>query len=105
MPSMAPGSFVGKSVLITGASSGIGRAAAVEFATAGANVILVARRRKALAETAARAGKSGARILIAPADVTKPAAIAGCFRKAIAEFGGIDIVINTQPWSSRVASR
>ena len=91
---MAPGSFVGKSVLITGASSGIGREAAVEFATAGANVILVARRRKALAETAARAGKSGARILIAPADVTKPAAIAGCFRKAIAEFGGVDIVIN-----------
>ena len=94
MPAIGLGSFVGKTVLITGASSGIGREAGVEFGAAGANVILVARRRKALAETAARAGKSGARILIAPADVTKPAAIAGCFRKAIAEFGGVDIVIN-----------
>src|SRR6185295_19011236 len=71
VPAIGLGSFVGKTVLITGASSGIGREAAVEFGAAGANVIL-----------------------IAPVDVTKPAAVAGCFRKAIAEFGGGDIVIN-----------
>jgi uncharacterized protein len=87
-------SLAGKTVLITGASSGIGREAAVAFATAGANVVLLARRRKALAETAAQAGKSGARVLIAPADVTRPTAVAACFRKAAAEFGAVDIVIN-----------
>jgi NAD(P)-dependent dehydrogenase (short-subunit alcohol dehydrogenase family) len=94
VPSTSPGSFAGKTVLITGASSGIGREAALRFAAAGANVVLVARRAKALAETAARAGRSGVRILIAPTDVTTPTAVAACFRKAIAEFGYVDIVIN-----------
>jgi NAD(P)-dependent dehydrogenase (short-subunit alcohol dehydrogenase family) len=87
-------SFAGKTVLVTGASSGIGREAAVAFAAAGANVVLVARRPKALAETAALARKTGTPVLIAPADVTKPAAVAGSFRKAVAEFGSVDIVIN-----------
>jgi uncharacterized protein len=94
VPSTSPGSFAGKTVLITGASSGIGREAALGFAAAGANVVLVARRAKALAETAARASRSGVRILIAPADVTTRAAVVACFRKAIAEFGYVDIVIN-----------
>jgi NAD(P)-dependent dehydrogenase (short-subunit alcohol dehydrogenase family) len=94
VPSTSPGSFAGKTVLITGASSGIGREAALRFAAAGANVVLVARRAKALAETAARASRSGVRILIAPADVTTRAAVVACFRKAIAEFGNVDIVIN-----------
>jgi len=92
--STSPGSFAGKTVLITGASSGIGREAALGFAAAGANVVLVGRRAKALAETAARAGRSGAHVLIGQADVTKPAAVTACFRKAIAEFGSVDIVIN-----------
>jgi uncharacterized protein len=94
VPAIGLGSFASKTVLITGASSGIGREAAVAFAAAGANVVLVARRPKALAETAAQARKSGARVLIAPADVTKPAAVAASFGKAVAEFDGVDIVIN-----------
>jgi NAD(P)-dependent dehydrogenase (short-subunit alcohol dehydrogenase family) len=91
----SPGlSFKNRTVLVTGASSGIGRAAALAFAAAGSNVVLVARRAKALAGVAATARKSGAQVLIAPTDVTKPEEIAAAFRKAIKRFGSVDIVVN-----------
>ena len=87
-------SFRDRTVLVTGASSGIGLEAALAFAAAGSNVVLVARRAKALAGVAARARKSGAAVLVAPADVTKPAEVAASFRKAVKRFGRVDIVIN-----------
>lgn len=87
-------SFRNRTVLVTGASSGIGRETALAFAAAGSNVVLVARRAKALAGVAARARKSGAKVLVAPADVTKPAEVAAAFGKAVKRFGGVDIVVN-----------
>jgi NAD(P)-dependent dehydrogenase (short-subunit alcohol dehydrogenase family) len=56
--------------------------------------VLVARRAKALAAVAARARKSGAKVLVAPADVTKAAEVAACFAKAVKRFGRVDIVVN-----------
>jgi len=85
--------FAGKNVLVTGASSGIGRAIAIAFAEQGANVAIVARRRDALDETAASSGSKG-QLLVAPADVTDRTAVRAAFRKAVRKFGGIDIVIN-----------
>ncbi len=87
-------SFRNRTVLVTGASSGIGLEAALAFAAAGSNVVLVARRAKALAGVATRARKSGAKVLVAPADVTKPAEVAASFRKAVKRFGRVDIVVN-----------
>jgi NAD(P)-dependent dehydrogenase (short-subunit alcohol dehydrogenase family) len=87
-------SFRDRTVLVTGASSGIGRETALAFAAAGSNVVLVARRRKALAEVAARARKLGGTVLAAPADVTKPAEVVACFGKAMRRFGRVDIVVN-----------
>jgi hypothetical protein len=87
-------SFKDQTVLITGASSGIGREAALAFAGAGANLVLVARRAAALAKVAAAARKLGAATLSVPTDVTKPEAVAACFRKATKRFGSIDIVVN-----------
>ena len=87
-------SFRNRTVLVTGASSGIGLEAALAFAAAGSNVVLVARRAKALAAIAVRARKSGAKVLVAPADVTKPAQVAACFAKAVKRFGRVDIVVN-----------
>jgi len=86
--------FDGKTVLVTGASSGIGRETALTFATAGANVVLVARRAAALAKVATQARASGAEALSVATDVTNPTAVAVCFRKAVQRFGSVDIVVN-----------
>lgn len=87
-------SFRERTVLVTGASSGIGLETALAFAAAGSNVVLVARRAKALAGVAARARKLGPGVLVATADVTRPAEVAAAFRKAVKRFGGVDIVVN-----------
>ena len=87
-------SFRDRTVLVTGASSGIGRATALAFADAGSNVVLVARRAQVLAKVAAEARKLGAQTLVAATDVTDPAAVAACFRKAVRRFGAVDIVVN-----------
>jgi NAD(P)-dependent dehydrogenase (short-subunit alcohol dehydrogenase family) len=86
--------FDGKTVLVTGASSGIGRETALAFAAAGANVVLVARRATALAKVASAARATGAEALVAGADVTDRAAVDACFRKAVRRFGTIDVVVN-----------
>jgi len=88
-------SFSGKTVLVTGASSGIGRETALAFARAGAQVVMVARRAEALTEVEAQARKRhDARTLVVPADVTRPAQVRACFRQAVAAFGGVDVVVN-----------
>lgn len=87
-------SFRDRTVLVTGASSGIGRETALAFAAAGANLVLVARRAKVLAKVAAEARKLGAATLVATADVTQPEAVTAAFRKAVKRFGSVDIVVN-----------
>lgn len=87
-------SFRGRTVLVTGASSGIGRETALAFAAAGANLVLVARRAAVLARVAAEARKFGAATLVAATDVTQPQSVATCFRKAVKRFGTVDVVVN-----------
>jgi uncharacterized protein len=86
--------FDGKTVLVTGASSGIGRETALAFAAAGANVVLVARRAAVLAKVASAARSAGAEALAVGADVTDPEAVKACFRKAVRRFGSVDVVVN-----------
>jgi len=86
--------FKDRTVLVTGASSGIGRETALAFAAAGADVVLVARSADALAKVAAAARKHGVKAVAIPTDVTKPASVQACFRKAVARFGRIDVVVN-----------
>ena len=84
-------SFRGQAVLVTGASSGIGRAVAVAFAKAEARVALVARRRAALVAVAAEADGE---TLVVPADVTDPAQVAAAVATAVDAFGHLDVVVN-----------
>ncbi len=86
--------FDGKTALVTGASSGIGRETALGFARAGADVVLVARRANELAKVAKLARVHGVKALCVATDVTDPTSVAACFRRAVARFGRVDIVVN-----------
>jgi short-subunit dehydrogenase len=81
-------------VVITGASSGVGRAAALAFADAGASVALAARRERPLREVAAQCAERGVAALAVPTDVRDPAATTALAERAIERFGRIDVWIN-----------
>lgn len=85
--------FQGKTVLITGASRGIGRATAVAFAEAGACVAIHFNRQRDAAEQV-RASLAGSGHIVIQADVADPAAVEQMVADTIAEFGQIDVLVN-----------
>ena len=80
--------------VITGAGRGLGRAMAVALAQAGADCVLVARRRADLDETAAAVQKVGRRAIVVPGDVTDPAVAPAAVQAALKERGRVDILVN-----------
>jgi NADP-dependent 3-hydroxy acid dehydrogenase YdfG len=82
-----------ETVLITGASSGIGRALAVVYGRRGAHVALAARRADALEEVAAVVRRVGGRATVLPVDIADPEAAAETVRKAEGALGSLDMVI------------
>ena len=86
-------SLIDKSVLITGASSGIGAALASELARRGARVGLVARREDRLRELADEIESSGARVAWAVADVADTEGLSRALDTLDAELGGTDVVV------------
>jgi NAD(P)-dependent dehydrogenase (short-subunit alcohol dehydrogenase family) len=83
-----------KVVLITGASSGIGAAAAERFADEGAHVAMLARSRVGLERVAKRVRRRGVRALVLPADVTDRQAVADAVARCEEELGGIDVLVS-----------
>ena len=84
----------GKTALVTGAGSGIGRATALALLREGYSVVLAGRRRAALEETVAAAGMEGTRALAVPTDVSDPSSVAALFQKTKATFGRLDVLFN-----------
>jgi short-subunit dehydrogenase len=80
--------------LVTGASSGIGRALAIELARSGVDQVLIARREDRLAEVAAEIRTLGRRVVNVVGDVTDPAVRRRALDAARDELGGLDILVN-----------
>jgi short-subunit dehydrogenase len=91
---MAKRRLTDRRALVTGASSGIGRALAIELARQGVDLILFARRENRLAEVAQQIAQLGRRAVCVVGDVTDGAARQRALDKARDEFGGLDILVN-----------
>jgi len=91
--------ILGKVVIVTGASSGIGEATAREFARAGAKTVLAARRAERLERLAREIRSAGGVALPVPTDLTDPHQIANLVKETLEVFGRIDILANIAGWS------
>lgn len=91
----SPDYFAGKTVVITGAGSGIGRATALIFAREKANVVCSDIVGDAASETARMVEKAGARSTALAVDVTSRAQVNGLMETAIAHFGKVDFLFNS----------
>lgn len=84
----------GKKAVVTGASRGIGKHIAIEYARQGADVALIARSEDLLNEVAAEVVDLGRNAVVKVADVTDEAAITAAVQDAIEGLGGVDVVVN-----------
>jgi NAD(P)-dependent dehydrogenase (short-subunit alcohol dehydrogenase family) len=95
------GAVAGKTVLITGASSGIGRAAAIKIARAGGIPILVARGAEKLEETRQEIEDLGATAYVYTADLSDPDSIDDLVKRVLADHPAIDVLVNNAGRSIR----
>jgi short-subunit dehydrogenase len=86
--------LAGKRVVITGSSSGIGRALALEMARRGSQVVLAARSIGELDQVAAEIRQQGGKAIVVPTDVTQPSDRVRLFETVRQELGGLDILVN-----------
>ena len=86
--------FEGKVVVVTGASSGLGEAAALTFAREGATVVVAARREDKSQRVVQRIEALGAQGLFVKTDVTQPAEVEALIHATVNRFGKLDCAVN-----------
>jgi NAD(P)-dependent dehydrogenase (short-subunit alcohol dehydrogenase family) len=91
---MSKNRFHNQVVVVTGASSGIGRAAALAFAREGATTVLLSRSREKLEKVAEEIRAFSGDVLVAPADVSSKQEVDAAIAKVLATFGRIDVLFN-----------
>ena len=84
----------GKSVVVTGSSSGMGKAIVERFAREGAHIIAVARRKERLEELAASLADAPGKVIPFAGDISKEETVVGAIDLAVKEFGRLDVLIN-----------
>ena len=84
----------GQAALVTGASSGLGRAVAIALARAGADVALIARSEKDLRETEELVFRTGRRALVLPTDLASATETRGAMERTVESFGRVDVLVN-----------
>jgi NAD(P)-dependent dehydrogenase (short-subunit alcohol dehydrogenase family) len=82
-----------KVAIVTGAGSGVGKAATLALLNAGYSVALAGRRKEALEQTAKESG-AGTRALAVPTDVSNPQSVKALFAQVKSTFGRIDVLFN-----------
>ncbi|MFJ9628707.1 SDR family NAD(P)-dependent oxidoreductase [Streptomyces sp. NPDC101175] len=88
------GALAGRTVLITGASRGLGRFFADVCAGAGARLVLTARSSRPLLDAADELRARDTEVLAVPADVTDPRAMSRAVERAVAAYGAVDVLVN-----------
>ncbi|MEK9672670.1 MAG: SDR family oxidoreductase [Rhodospirillaceae bacterium] len=83
-----------KIAIVTGAGTGVGRAAALALLADGWSVALAGRRAEMLDETKSMAGDAGGRALVIPTDVAEPAQVKSLFDQTVKTFGRLDAIFN-----------
>lgn len=96
--------FTGKTVLVTGAANGIGRASAVAFATAGANVLLMDRDAEALEHAEQHLKKMGARAETFQGDLADSQTAVAMVDAALEHFGRLDVLHNNAAWYPKASA-
>ncbi|MFI8236276.1 SDR family NAD(P)-dependent oxidoreductase [Streptomyces sp. NPDC085866] len=91
---MTTNRFTGRTALVTGAGSGIGRAVALALAAQGAHVVVAGRRREPLEETVRLIEEQGGKALAVTADVSRAGEAEVLVRAAVENFGSLDVAVN-----------
>jgi NAD(P)-dependent dehydrogenase (short-subunit alcohol dehydrogenase family) len=94
-------SFAGKTVLVTGAGGGLGRAIALRFAAAGARIVALDKDAAGLQDLHAELERRGAPDLVLPCDVTDAEACARAVAAGVERFGALDVLVNNAGMSQR----
>ncbi len=92
---LQPGALAGKTVLITGGGTGLGRSMAEMFGSLGANIVIASRKKDVIEKAASEiAASTGAKVLGLPCDVRVYEEVDAVLDRAWAEFGRVDVLVN-----------